>query len=118
MRIYAFDVDHTLELSEGPVSLGVVVDLRRGGGAIVGLCGNWAVVTRAVPGWHEIFSFVGPIDISKAAMLLQLRSCCPADDYVLVGNDPRVYGNSDDVTAAADAGWRFIREYDFAAGMR
>ena len=118
MRIYAFDVDHTLDLSDGPVSLGTIIDLRRTTGAIVGLCGNWALVTRHVPGWHEIFSFVGPMDIPKAGMLLQIRRYCPADDYVMVGNDPRLYGNSDDIAAAVEAGWRFIREYDFAAGMR
>jgi hypothetical protein len=51
-------------------------------------------------------------------MLVQIRRYCPADDYVMVGNDPRLYGNSDDVGAAAEAGWRFIREHDFAAGVR
>ena len=118
MRIYAFDVDHTLELSDGPVPLGAIVDLRRTSSAIVGLCGNWGIVTRRVSRWYEIFSFVGPMDIPKADMLRQIRIHCPADDYVMVGNDPRLYGNSDDIAAAAEAGWRFIREYDFAAGMR
>jgi hypothetical protein len=116
--IYAFDVDHTLEVSDGPVALDAVVRLRRAAGAVVGLCGNWALVTRTVPGWHDIFSFVGPIAIPKAEMLQQIRRSCPADDYVMVGNDPRLYGNSDDVGAAAEAGWRFIREHDFAAGVR
>ena len=44
MRLYAFDVDDTLELSGGPVRLSDVVRLRRDG-HIVGLCGNWAIVT-------------------------------------------------------------------------
>ena len=117
MTIYAFDVDHTLDLSDGPVPLDAVVRLR-GNRVVVGLCGNWALVTRTVPDWHCVFSFVGPMGIPKSEMLAQLRRYCPADDYVMVGNDPSVYGNSDDVGAAAEAGWRFIREHDFAAGMR
>jgi hypothetical protein len=118
MTIYAFDVDHTLEISDGPVHLDQVVRLRSAPGVVAGLCGNWALVTRLVPGWHLVFSFVGPIGISKVQMLEQMRLHCPADDYVMVGNDPRLYGNSDDVGAAAEAGWRFIREHDFAGGMR
>jgi hypothetical protein len=118
MTIYAFDVDHTLDVSDGPVSLDTVVHLRGASPAVVGLCGNWGLVTRTVPAWYEIFSFVGPMGIPKAEMLVQIRRYCPADDYVMVGNNPRLYGNSDDVGAAAEAGWRFIREHDFAAGVR
>ncbi len=40
MAVYAFDVDDTLEVSEGPVKLSDLVDLREHG-HIVGLCGNW-----------------------------------------------------------------------------
>jgi hypothetical protein len=118
MTIYAFDVDHTLDVSDGPVSLNTVVHVRSASSAIVGLCGNWGLVTRTVPTWYEIFSFVGPMGVPKAEMLIQIRRYCPADDYVMVGNDPRLYGNSDDVGAAAEAGWRFIREHDFADGVR
>jgi hypothetical protein len=42
----------------------------------------------------------------------------PAPEYVMVGNDPRVKGQSQDAHAAELAGWRFIREDDFAAGQR
>ena len=118
MTIYAFDVDHTLDVSDGPVPLDAVVRLSSGPDTVVGLCGNWGLVTRTIPDWHEIFSFVGPIGTRKAEMLVEIRRYCPADEYVLVGNDPRLYGNSDDVGAAAEAGWRFIREHDFAAGIR
>jgi len=117
VTIYAFDVDHTLEVSDGPVRLEEVVRLRSAR-HVVGLCGNWGLVMRAVPTWHRLFSFVGPIAIPKAEMLAQLKRHCPADDYVMVGNDPRIFGNSDDAGAAAEAGWRFIREHDFAAGTR
>jgi hypothetical protein len=33
--------------------------------------------------------------------MVQIRRYWPADDYVIVGNDPRLCGNSDDVGAAA-----------------
>jgi hypothetical protein len=118
VTIYAFDVDHTLDVSDGPVPLDAVVRLGKAPDAVVGVCGNWGLVTRTMPGWHDVFSFVGPMGIPKAEMLRQLRQYCPADEYVMVGNDPRFYGNSDDVGAAAEAGWRFIREHDFAAGAR
>jgi hypothetical protein len=39
MRVYAFDVDETLEVSTGPVQLFDLVQLREHG-HIVGLCGR------------------------------------------------------------------------------
>jgi hypothetical protein len=59
MVVYAFDVDETLEVSKGPVKLVDLVKLREHG-HIVGLCGNWAMVTLHCPDWHHICSFVGP----------------------------------------------------------
>ena len=47
MKIYAFDVDDTLEVSGGPVSIESVRSLKSEG-HIVGLNGNWAVVGAAV----------------------------------------------------------------------
>jgi hypothetical protein len=41
MVVYAFDVDETLEVSNGPVKLLDLAKLREQG-HIVGLCGNWA----------------------------------------------------------------------------
>jgi hypothetical protein len=40
MNIYAFDVDETLDVSAGPVSLASIDELKRRGD-IVGLNGNW-----------------------------------------------------------------------------
>src|SRR6187431_2768750 len=115
-RLYAFDVDDTLEVSAGPVpvaALRALVDERH----IVGLCGNWAVFVRAVRDWHRVVSFLGPFAVTKAAFLVQLRLHAPASDYVMVGNDPATgRGSSADSAAAEQAGWRFIRETDFAAG--
>src|SRR4029077_12790665 len=117
MKIYAFDVDDTLEISGGPVSI-VSVGSLKPQGHIVGLNGNWAVVVQTVPLWHRIFSFVGPMEMSKDTFLNQLKTYIPADDYVMVGNIKGVSGASDDEGAANLAGWRFIKESDFAAGAR
>jgi hypothetical protein len=57
MKIYAFDVDDTLDASGGPVSILSVRSLRDQG-HIVGFNGNWAVVVQAVPLWHR---FVYPL---------------------------------------------------------
>jgi hypothetical protein len=117
MMIYAFDVDETLEVSRGPVSI-VSVRSLKSDGHIVGLNGNWAVVVQSVPLWHRIFSFIGPMEMSKEIFLNQLKTYIRADDYVMVGNIKGVSGASDDEGAANLAGWRFIKESDFAAGAR
>ena len=119
MNLYAFDIDHTLEVSGGPISVESMRKLAAEG-HIVGLCGNWAVVTRAVPDWYRFISFVGPMAMTKADFLGQLRLHVGAVDYVMVGNSPRYSsaGLSDDEGAAVLAGWRFIQEQAFAAGER
>jgi hypothetical protein len=117
MKIYAFDVDDTLEVSAGPISIESVGSLKSEG-HIVGLNGNWAVVVQSTPHWHRLFSFIGPMEMSKDAFLNQLRTHIPADDYVMVGNIKGVSGASDDAGAANLAGWRFIKESDFAEGAR
>lgn len=116
MKVYAFDVDETLEISGGPVTIAEVASLRNEGN-IVGICGNWAVACR-MPNWHLLFSFLGPMGPPKADMLVQIRTYMPAEEYVMVGNDPRVFGASADEEAARLAGWRFIREIKFAEGTR
>jgi len=117
MKIYAFDVDDTLEVSGGPVNL-VSVGSLKSEGHIVGLNGNWAAVVQSLPSWHRLFSFIGPMEMSKDAFLKQLRTYIYADDYVMVGNIKGVSGGSDDEGAANLAGWRFIKESDFAGGAR
>ena len=117
MVVYAFDVDDTLEVSKGPVKLSDLVNLREHG-HIVGLCGNWAMVTLHCPDWHHVCSFVGPCGIEKDDFLRQLRQHIPAHDYVMVGNILGISGGSDDRGAAERAGWRFIQEREFAKGVR
>lgn len=115
--VYAFDVDDTLEVSNGPVQLADLAALRERG-QIVGLCGNWGMVTLHYPDWHRICSFIGPCGIEKHDFLRELRQYIPADDYVMVGNIVGISGASDDRGAAERAGWRFIRESEFAKGAR
>ena len=117
MNIYAFDVDETLDVSAGPVSIASIDEVKRRGD-IVGLNGNWAVVVQTVPLWHRLFSFIGPMEMSKEMFLKQLKTYIRADDYVMVGNIKGISGASDDEGAASSAGWRFIKESDFAAGVR
>jgi hypothetical protein len=117
MKIYAFDVDDTLEVSGGPISI-VSVGSLKSQGHIVGLNGNWAVVVQTVPLWHRIFSFLGPMGMSKDTFLHQLKTYISAEDYIMVGNIKGVSGASDDAGAANLAGWRFIKESDFGAGAR
>lgn len=123
--VYAFDVDHTLEVSEGPVTLASMMELRTQG-HIVGLCGNWGVFVMRVPGWWHLISFfnVGQI---KNVYLWELAQRIQADEYVMVGNigplDAASWGfpqtgGSDDMSQARGAGWRFIKEADFANGSR
>jgi hypothetical protein len=117
MKLYAFDVDDTLEISNGPVRLADMQALRRSG-HIIGLCGNWGCFTRTVPDWYDHVSFIGPMLLTKADYLIELRTYIRAESYVMVGNDPRIFGASDDATAAREAAFRFIREFEFADGVR
>ena len=117
MKIYAFDVDETLEFSGGPVTLVDLLKLREAGHC-VGLCGNFAVVTLQMSEWWRVCSFIGPMMMLKDQFLLQIKMYVRAEDYVMVGNILGVTGASDDQGAAQRAGWRFISERDFARGAR
>jgi hypothetical protein len=116
VTVYAFDVDETLEVSAGPVTLASMQQLRAEG-HVVGLCGNWGLFCAVVNGWQHLVSFINA-GVDKVEFLTQLRTYLRADDYVMVGNILGVSGASDDQGAAERAGWRFIRESDFAAGAR
>lgn len=115
--VFSFDVDETLEISAGPVTLQSMMDLRAQG-HIVGICGNWAAFVQRVPGWQHLVSFINAGAPNKEIHLQQIKMYVPADDYVMVGNRLGVTGASDDEGAAQRAGWRFILERDFAAGVR
>lgn len=117
MKVYAFDVDETLEISAGPVKLDSLMALRVEG-HIVGICGNMGAFCQRVSGWQHLISFLGQGQLPKDVFLHNLKINIPADDYVMVGNILGVSGASDDQGAAARAGWRFIKESDFANGAR
>lgn len=117
MKVYAFDVDETLEVSAGPIKMQHLVDLCIEG-HILGVCGNYARVTMTVVNWHDFFSFIGPMEMTKASFLNQLKTYIPADEYIMVGNIQGISGSSDDEGAAKSAGWRFIQEKKFAEGER
>jgi hypothetical protein len=116
-RVYAFDIDDTIEGLGGPVTVQSLADLRAAG-HVVGLCGNWAAFCRAVDRWWQVVSFMN-VGIGKDAFLTDLKEHLSGyEDYVLVGNVLGVSGASDDQGAAQRAGWRFIQESDFARGTR
>lgn len=129
-KLYAFDVDHTLEVQGGPYPPGPVrfMDMRilKLAGEIVGVAGNFPVFTQLVPNWWDLVSFFGPTEsarnylIAKTTFLKQVKRFVRASDYIMVGNNPRVLRLpcSDDWQAARDAGYRFISEKDFADGKR
>ena len=56
-KIYAFDIDDTIEQLGGPVTLESMRELRAAG-HIVGLCGNWAAFCRRFDGWWHLISFL------------------------------------------------------------
>lgn len=114
--LYLFDVDDTLEVSGGPVKITDLVDLKNKGHT-VGLCGNWSVAVNRITNWQVLFSCVGPVDNtgSKAPYMRQLMTYLPKyDRYILVGN----ITPSTDSLFAAQAGYEFILEKDFAEGTR
>lgn len=88
----------------------------------ISLACNWAAVTLQVPEWHRVLSFVGPslIGADKVHFLAAIKRHVPAEDYVMIGNDHslRAYASPDDRRAADAAGWRFLSEGAFAAGVR
>lgn len=135
-KIYAFDVDECLEISNGPVTLQSLRDLRDQG-HVVGICGNWGLFCQRVSGWSNMVSFLNcvpplfvqgaaqhGIRVDKAWFLNHLQQYCPAEEYVMVGNvkgEKNSLGftcHSEDSEAARMAGWRFIKEDDFAGGAR
>lgn len=115
-KVYAFDVDHTLWLSAGPIQRGELEALQNQG-HILGLCGNYAMVTWKDPVWYKLFSFIGPMGLTKPMFLKQIGMYVLSEDYIMVGNRA-ARGLSQDDSAAAEANWRFISEAEFHEGAR
>jgi uncharacterized SAM-dependent methyltransferase len=113
-RVFAFDVDETLDISNGPIGV-KVIELLYNAGHIVGICGNFPQFIREVPNWNKMVSFIGqfyPL-LTKDQFLTQIKTYVQADEYIMIGNDPAHYGNSNDIDAALKAGWTFVREDKF-----
>ena len=134
-KVYAFDVDETMYCSNGPVTLDMLVTLRKEG-HIVGLCGNWGLFCQVVPNWQDYVSFInctpavfdqptyGDWNLAKVWFMQHFRQYIRAEEYILVGNikgelnSLGVVCGSEDNKFAAMAGWRFIKEDDFSRGVR
>ena len=115
-NIYCFDIDHTIEVSAGPVKVSDMLELRKQN-HVIGLCGNWAVFVHSVRNWHHLISLIGPGLSSKAEWLHMIKINMPKyDRYIMVGNNAP--DQSQDKQAADAAGWEFIKESDFASGVR
>ena len=137
VKAYAFDVDECLETSNGPVTIQMLKDLYEEG-HIVGICGNLRAFIPKCQDWHRFISFTMNFDfgfngwyggmslIPKEIWLhcFQHVTCPGLDEYVMIGN---IFGEknslgfvcgSRDNEAAARAGWRFIKEDNFAKGVR
>jgi hypothetical protein len=84
------------------------------------------VFISLVPNWWDLISFFGPEQpgsnyyAAKLGYLKKLKYFVRASDFVMIGNDPKYFkeGVSNDVAIAREAGFRFIREADFAEGKR
>lgn len=119
MKVYAFDCDDTLWVSNGPVQRAALEGLIAQGN-VVGLCGNWPVFVNSREvgqDWRHLISFLtpNPLGQAKAVALATLSAHIPAEEHVFVGNIDRGHN---DQKAAKTAGWRFIKEDDFARGVR
>ena len=135
-KVYAFDVDECLWTSKGPITESMLRELK-GQGHILGINGNLSAFLPKAPRWWEYISFTMNFDfgfngqygmtlIPKGIWLhcFQHVAFPEAEEYVMVGN---IYGEknslgitcgSHDDIAAQQAGWRFIKEDDFAKGVR
>ena len=116
VTVYMFDVDETLSISGGPITPEQLLSLRKQG-HIIGMCGNFALVTHNVKGWHYIFSHFNLYPGRKHQYLIEFKKWVPADRYVMIGNkDPSGGIYSDDMEAKL-AGWEFVAESDFKEGL-
>src|SRR5215469_6958169 len=136
-----------LPSTSGPVTIqSIRTEAAPPDGDICGIVGNWINLPGLIPDWREFLQFLlPPIPSSgpKAFWLAWVRAQYPGyRHYVMVGNDPRTHATrpaywdqqwpgtlpivhvpgdhllSDDYRAAQEAGFEFIREDDWARGVR
>lgn len=134
-----------LPSTSGPVTIASVRAVAAAGN-VCGIVGNWVNLPSVVPDWREFLQFLlppVPSSSDKAFWLAWLRAQYPGrSHYVMVGNDPsshttrpayfdrdwlgtlpvrHVPGDhlvSNDISAAAQSGFEFLKEDQWAAGMR
>jgi hypothetical protein len=125
VNCYAFDIDHTLEISNGPVKLSQLVNLRNQG-HIIGVVGNFGLFMDVVVGWHQLICFWNIQEgMDKAATLRWVKRSLDRplmhhthiDHYIMVGNEGTGWPMSADKEAATAAGWEFIKEEQFKEGL-
>ena len=119
MKIYAFDVDDTMEMSGGPVTISMVENEYRAGN-LIGLLGNWMLAIQSWSDWWIAISFLyfqgdSPSG-EKDYWMWVIKRAVIAQEYVMVGNGPGLGYN--DKAASERGGFRFISENDFARGER
>ncbi len=104
MNVYAFDVDGTLEISNGSVKIDELRELRKEG-HIVGICGNWQKFMKDVSDWKDIINFF-QVGLNKDNFLMELKSqlskIFQVDKFIMTGD------HSIDINAARIAGWDFV----------
>jgi len=102
MTLYAFDVDGTLEVSEGPIKLGVLRNLIAQGHPvyIVGNYGKLSQTTLEFPNGN-LFS-------TKESSLKILSERHPEQTQKIYIGDVET-----DKTSAESAGWQFVFAKDF-----
>ena len=132
--VWAFDVDDSLNFQgaphPGPIPIYQVIELRNQG-MPTGICGNFLNLLKYFPDAWKYFSFFQPTELQgtsvlahhqyKHLALIRIAKIMPAKRYIMVGNkmgDPNVRPGSQDDVQARLAKWEFIKESDFAKGVR
>jgi len=98
--IIAFDCDGTLEISNGPIRLARLMELKQAG-LVVGIVGNWMVAIKQIKG----LDFYQAGIPTKAEVLKALGEGAALKIYVA--------DTDEDKRQAYEAGWNFLRANEF-----
>jgi hypothetical protein len=112
MKVYAFDVDETLSIAGGPVTVDQLVELRKRGD-LVFICGNWAKFVASVNPWIHVVNGMNIGAPSKHLFLQEIKRYISAEEYVLVGNEAQ-----GDYLHAQIADWVFVEARNFKEGLK
>lgn len=112
MKVYAFDVDETLESSGGPISTSELKRLRDAG-HIVGIIGNTFGYINKVIDWHKTITFFNITYTFKHVQLIYIKQKIKAQEYIFIGNTTPSNSPYSDRTEAEQAQWTFIDANDY-----